>query len=160
MGLGDKMKNIKKMLFSLLLAVFCGACCGRVVYGIYDKKLVDDVGGDKLYLVQAGAYSSYDNMVSKTNVGNYVYFEDSDGMYKSIVGITGDSGNIEKIKNTYGGDVLVVEYYSNDRELNDKIREYDLQMKAISDGNGVKGLVDEMLALYKGKNTTLVQLKS
>ena len=148
------------MLFSLLLAVFCGACCGRVVYSIYDKELVDDVGGNKLYLVQSGAYSSYDNMVSKTNVSNYVYFEDSDGLYKSIVGITGDSGNIEKIKNTYGGDVLVVEYYSNDRELNDRIREYDLQMKATGDGNEVKGLVDEMLALYKGKNRTLVQLKS
>lgn len=160
MWLGDKMKNIKKMLFSLLLAVFCGACCGRVVYSIYDKELVDDVGGNKLYLVQSGAYSSYDNMVSKTNVSNYVYFEDSDGLYKSIVGITGDSGNIEKIKNTYGGDVLVVEYYSNDRELNDRIREYDLQMKATGDGNEVKGLVDEMLALYKGKNRTLVQLKS
>lgn len=160
MWLGDKMRNIKKMLFSLLLAVFCGACCGRVVYSIYDKELVDDVGGNKLYLVQSGAYSSYDNMVSKTNVSNYVYFEDSDGLYKSIVGITGDSGNIEKIKNTYGGDVLVVEYYSNDRELNDRIREYDLQMKATGDGNEVKGLVDEMLALYKGKNRTLVQLKS
>lgn len=160
MWLGDKMRNIKKMLFSLLLAVFCGACCGRVVYSIYDKELVDDVGGNKLYLVQSGAYSSYDNMVSKTNVSNYVYFEDSDGLYKSIVGITGDSGNIEKIKNTYEGDVLVVEYYSNDRELNDRIREYDLQMKATGDGNEVKGLVDEMLALYKGKNRTLVQLKS
>lgn len=154
------MRKIKKMLLSLLLAIFCGACCGKVVYGIYDKKLVDDVGGEKLYLVQSGAYSSYDNMVSKTNVGNYVYFEDSDGLYKSIVGITGDSGNIEKIKNAYGKEVLVVEYYSNDKELNNKIKEYDLQMKGISDATGVKGIVDEMLALYKGKNTTLVQLKS
>lgn len=158
--MGDMMRKIKKMLLSLLLAIFCGACCGKVVYGIYDKKLVDDVGGEKLYLVQSGAYSSYDNMVSKTNVGNYVYFEDSDGLYKSIVGITGDSGNIEKIKNAYGKEVLVVEYYSNDKELNNKIKEYDLQMKGISDATGVKGIVDEMLALYKGKNTTLVQLKS
>ena len=99
-------------------------------------------------------------MVDHTLLSNYVYYEDDDGLYKSIVGVTENYNNIEKIKNTYNSDVLVKEYYSRDIELNKKIKEYDILIKNTSDQEEIKKIINEMLALYKDKNTTLIEIDS
>ena len=142
------------------MSVVCGAICGRLVYGIYDKKLDEELTGEKIYLIQSGAYSSYDSMVSNVLMSNYVYYEDDDGLYKSIVALTEDYNNIEKIKNTYSSNVYVVEYYSKDEDLNKKIKEYDLQLKQTSEQSKIKEIVANMLVLYKDKNTTLTEIIS
>lgn len=153
-------KKLKKVLFPIFLSVICGAICGRLVYSIYDKKLSDDINGQKIYLIQAGAYSTYDNMVNHTLLSNYIYYEDEDGLYKSIIGVTEDYDNIEKIKSTYKDNVLISEYYSKDKELNKKIKEYDEKIKKASNEEEIKKLVLEMLNLYKDKDTTLIQIQS
>ena len=108
---GDKMiKRLKQTLFSILLSIICGSLCGKIVYGIYDKKIDKDLENEKIYLIQSGAYSSYDSMIKNVLMNNYVYFEDDDGLYKSIIAITQDLSNIDKIKNTYKDNVIVVEY--------------------------------------------------
>lgn len=100
-------------------------------------------------------------MVSNTLVNNYVYYEDNDGLYKSIVGITEDFDNIEKIKNSYKGNVIVSEYYSRDKELNKKIDEYDSKLKNVTSSEEVQSTVLEMLTLYKDRdNSTLVKIES
>ena len=152
-------KKLLKVLFPLFLSVMCGIICGKIVYGIYDKKLEVDFNGEKVYLIQSGAYSTYDKMVAHTLLSNYVYYED-DGLYKSIIGITENYDNIEKIKNTYDDVVLVKEYYSKDKELNDKIKEYDVLIKNASDNKEIKRIISEVLALYKDKNTTLIEIDS
>lgn len=153
-------KKILKVLFPFFLSIICGIVCGRLVYGIYDKKLDEDLNGEKIYLIQSGAYSSYDKMVDHTLLSNYVYYEDDDGLYKSIIGITENYNNIEKIKNTYDTNVLVKEYYSKDKELNKKIKEYDILINNTSDNKEIKNIMNEMLALYKDKNTTLIEISS
>lgn len=153
-------KKLKKVLFPIFLSVLCGSICGRLVYDIYNKKLDDDINGKKIYLIQAGAYSTYDNMVNQTLLSNYVYYEDEDGLYKSIIGITEDYDNIEKIKNTYQSDVVISEYYSKDKTLNEQIEEYDEKIKTTIEETEIKKLVLEVLTLYKDKNTTLIQIKS
>lgn len=153
-------KKLKKVLFPIFLSVLCGSICGRLVYDIYNKKLDDDINDKKIYLIQAGAYSTYDNMVNQTLLSNYVYYEDEDGLYKSIIGITEDYDNIEKIKNTYQSDVVISEYYSKDKTLNEQIEEYDEKIKTTIEETEIKKLVLEVLTLYKDKNTTLIQIKS
>ena len=153
-------KKLKKVLFPIFLSVLCGSICGRLVYDIYNKKLDDDINGKKIYLIQAGAYSTYDNMVNQTLLSNYVYYEYEDGLYKSIIGITEDYDNIEKIKNTYQSDVVISEYYSKDKTLNEQIEEYDEKIKTTIEETEIKKLVLEVLTLYKDKNTTLIQIKS
>ena len=153
-------KKLLKVLMPLFLSIICGVICGRLVYGIYDKKLKEDINGEKIYLIQSGAYSTYDKMVDHTLLSNYVYYEDDDGLYKSIVGVTENYNNIDKIKNTYNSDVLVKEYYSRDIELNKKIKEYDILIKNTSDQEEIKKIINEMLALYKDKNTTLIEIDS
>lgn len=153
-------KKLKKVLFPIFLSVLCGAICGRLVYSIYDKKLVQDIQGEKVYLIQAGAYSTYDSMVKNTSLNNYIYYEDDDGLFKSIIGLTECYDNIEKIKNTYSGEVLISEYYSKDEELNKKIKEYDLKIKNSKDKTEIQKNVLEMLTLYKDKESTLTQIIS
>ena len=152
-------RKLIKLFIPIFLSVICGAVCGRMVYSIYDKKLDEDINKQTIYLVQAGAYSTYDNMVNSTLMSNYVYYED-DGMYKSIIGVTEDYSNIEKIKNTYNETVYVTEYYSLDIELNKKIKEYDNKMKMTSNEEEIKKIVLEMLKLYKDNNTTLLEISS
>ena len=152
-------RKLIKLFIPIFLSVICGAVCGRMVYSIYDKKLDEDINKQTIYLVQAGAYSTYDNMVNSTLMSNYVYYED-EGMYKSIIGVTEDYSNIEKIKNTYKETVYVTEYYSLDIELNKKIKEYDNKMKMTSDEEEIKKIVLEMLKLYKDNNTTLLEISS
>lgn len=152
-------KKLLKVLTPLFLSIICGIICGRIVCGIYDKKLDIDLNGEKIYLIQSGAYSTYDKMIDHTLISNYVYYED-DGLYKSIIGITENYDNIDKIKNTYDFDVIVKEYYSKDKELNDKIKEYDVLITNTSDNKELKKIISEVLALYKGKNTTLIEIDS
>ena len=147
----------------IFLSVICGAVCGKLIYQIYDKKIETDfsiINGEKIYLIQAGVYSTYENMLHNTSVNNYVYYKDQDGLFKSIIGLTEDDENIEKIKNTYQENVIISQYYSNDKELNQKIKEYDNRIKKSQDKEEIKKIVLEMLSLYKDKDTTLTQIIS
>lgn len=150
---------MKKKLYSfftpILLSVIFGSFCGKIVYDMYDKKIEEDIGGKKIYLVQAGAYSSYDNMVKNSMLSNYIYYEDEDGLYKSIIGLTLDYDNLDKIKNTYKENVLVREFYSKDIDLNKRIEEYDRKLKNTTNNDEINDIIDKVLELYKGKNNTL-----
>ena len=150
---------MKKKLYGfftpILLSVIFGSFCGKIVYDMYDKKIEEDIGGKKIYLVQAGAYSSYDNMVKNSMLSNYIYYEDEDGLYKSIIGLTLDYDNLDKIKNTYKENVLVREFYSKDIDLNKRIEEYDRKLKNTTNNDGINDIIDKVLELYKGKNNTL-----
>lgn len=153
-------KWLKKVMGPIVLSIICGCICGKLVYDIYDNNIEQDINGEKIYLIQAGAYSTYDNMVDNTLVNNYVYYED-DGLYKAIVGITEKYDNIEKIKNTYGKDVIISEYYSKDVELNKKISEYDEKISSSDNKEDIQKTVLEMLTLYKDNdNSTLVKINS
>ena len=153
-------KKLKKVLFPILLSVICGAICGKLVYQIYDKKIDVDLNGEKIYLIQVGAYSTYDNMVDNMMINHYVYYEDDDGLFKSIIGLTENYDNVEKIKKTYKGDVIVSEYYSKDEELNRKIKEYDKLLNDSTSGEEIQKIVLEMLALYKDNDVVLMQVNS
>ena len=150
---------MKKKLYGfftpILLSVIFGSFCGKIVYDMYDKKIEEDISGKKIYLVQAGAYSSYDNMVKNSMLSNYIYYEDEDGLYKSIIGLTLDYDNLDKIKNTYKENVLVREFYSKDIDLNKRIEEYDRKLKNTTNNDEINDIIDKVLELYKGKNNTL-----
>ena len=154
------LKKIKKVVTPIFLSVLCGAICGKLIYQIYDKKLETDIIGEKVYLIQAGAYQSYDSMVHNTSISNYIYYKDQDGLFKSIIGLTENKENIEKIKSTYQDEVLVSEYYSKDKSLNNKIKEYDKKMISTTNQEELKKIVLEMLTLYKDNDTTLTQIIS
>ncbi|MBR3161848.1 MAG: hypothetical protein IKF19_03870 [Bacilli bacterium] len=153
-------KIIKKILIPISISVICGFICAKLVYEVYDSKIEEDLNGKKIYLIQAGAYDSYDNMLKNTSLNNYVYYEDDDGLFKSIIGITENSNNIDKIKNSYGKDTIIKEYYSKDDELNKKIKELDQKLERIKDNKEIQKIVLDTLNLYKDNKKTLVKISS
>ena len=153
-------KKLKKVVIPCFLSIICGSICGKLIYGIYDKEIDEYISGEKIYLIQAGAYSDYDNMVKNTSLNNYVYYKDDDGLFKSIVGVTESKDNIEKIKKTYSNEVIVTEYYSTDTELNQKINELDKKLNQTDTKEEIQKVVLEVLNLYKDKKTTLTQITS
>ena len=153
-------KKLKKVVIPCFLSIICGSICGKLIYGIYDKEIDEYISGEKIYLIQAGAYSDYDNMVKNTSLNNYIYYKDDDGLFKSIIGVTENKDNIEKIKNTYSNEVIVTEYYSTDTELNQKINELDKKLKQTDTKEEIQKVVLEVLNLYKDKKTTLTQITS
>lgn len=146
----------KKVVIPVFISILCGGICGKIVYNIYDENDTF-LTNSTMYLLQAGAYSSYDNMRANTMGNNYVYYED-DGLYKAIIGITSSYDNIEKIKNAYNGEVIVNEYYLNDIELSNKISKLDKELSKEEDSNNIKEIINSMLALYKEENINLTKV--
>jgi len=152
-------KTIRRGLLPIFLAVICGAICGKLVCDIYLETASSKMNNSKIYLIQAGAYSNYDNMIKNTSFGNYVYYEDDDGLYKAIIGVTEKYENIDKIKSVYDGNVIVNEYYSMDNQLNNRIREYDKKIDKLDDKSEIKKVVLQMLELYKDNDdNTLIKI--
>lgn len=153
----EKIKNqVKKVVIPVFISIICGATCGKIVYNIYDENDTF-LANNTMYLLQAGAYSSYDNMRANIMGNNYVYYED-DGLYKAIIGITSSYDNIEKIKKAYNGEVIVNEYYLNDIELSNKISKLDKELSQEEDINNIKKIINSMLALYKEGDINLTKV--
>lgn len=144
----------------ILISIICGFVCAKLVYEVYDSKIEEDIKGEKIYLIQAGAYNSYDNMLKNTSISNYMYYEDDDGLFKSIIGITENKNNIDKIKNSYGKEVIVKEYYSKDEELNKKIKKFDQELENITDTKEIQKKVINMLGLYKNNEKKLIKIST
>lgn len=154
-------KFLRKVVIPIFISVICGFICGKLVYQIYDSKIEEELKGEKIYLIQAGAYETYDKMINNTLVNNYAYYEDDDGLFKSIIGLTENTNNIEKIKKSYGKEVIINEYYSKDEELNKKIKKYDKSLEKLNDNSEIQKTVLEMLNLYNNNNEkTLVKISS
>lgn len=143
------MKEIlKRAMIPVFLSIILGGICGRVVYKIY----LDDSGlgydDNIIYLIQSGEYSSYDNMRADTVGYDYVYYEE-DKLYKTVIGITKNKDNIDKIKNVYDGEVSVFKYYTDDILLNKELTNYDNILQLEEDNDKIMEIVVKMLNLYK-----------
>lgn len=143
------MKEIlKRAMIPVFLSIILGGICGRVVYKIY----LDDSGlgydDNIIYLIQSGEYSSYDNMRADTVGYDYVYYEE-DKLYKTVIGITKNKDNIDKIKNVYDGEVSVFKYYTDDILLNKELTNYDNILQSEEDNDKIMEIVVKMLNLYK-----------
>ena len=149
---GDNMKEIlKKAMVPIFLSIVCGAICGQLVYKIYLGNTEISLDGNLIYLLQSGEYSSYDNMRANTIGYDYVYYKEDD-VYKTIIGVTMDANNIDKIKNVYGNKVVINKYFSNDSDLNTKLNEFDELLISEEDNGKIQEIVVKMLNLYKQDN--------
>ena len=150
---GDDMKKIIKGVFlPLILSMIFGFVCGKLVYSVYGDEIENRLSSSKLYLIQKGKYLTYDNMREENNGNNYVYYKDDDG-YKTVVGITRNENNIDKIKSLYSDNLEVEEYYISAELLDQKQNEYDLMLSKTDDIYEVKEVVDNILNLYREDDT-------
>ena len=145
-------KILKSYLIPLIISVLFGFISAKLVYSVYNDDVEKKLSSSKLYLIENGKYLSYDTMREENNGNNYVYYKDDDG-YKTVVGITRNYDNIDKIKSLYSDSVNVEEYYISSELLDDKQNEYDLLLSKTDDVYEVKEVVDNILNLYREKDT-------
>lgn len=147
------MKKIVKGIFiPLVISIFFGFVCGKLVYQVYGEEVENKLSSSRLYLVQNGAYLTYDSMREENSGNNYIYYKDEEG-YKTVVGITRNEENIDKIKSLYSENMKVEEYYVSNELLNAKQDEYDTILNNTDDIYEVKEVVDNILNLYREDET-------
>lgn len=151
------MKNIFNKIFKsvfvpMVIAIICGFICGKFVYKTYKDDLYGELRSSKLYLIQNGEYLTYDDMRIDNNSNNYVYYKDNDG-YKTVIGITSNEENIDKIKSLYNEDVMILEYYVSNDKIDSKQEEYDDILYNTNDIYEVKEIVDNILNLYRSDDS-------
>lgn len=145
-------KIIKGVGVPLVVSILFGFVSGKLVYSIYNEELENKLSSSRLYLIESGKYLTYDSMREENSGNNYVYYKDDDG-YKTVVGITRDENNIDKIMSLYSDDMVVEEYYVSNELFNEKQNEYDLILNNTSDIYEVKEVVDNILDLYREDET-------
>ena len=147
------MKRIFNGLFMpLLISIMLGFVCGKLVYQVYGDDVENKLSSSRVYLIENGEYLTYDSMREENSGNNYIYYKDDEG-YKSVVGITKNYDNIDKIKGLYNSDIKIEEYYVSNELLNIKQEEYDEMLKNTDDVYKVKEVVDNILNLYREDDT-------
>ena len=98
-------------------------------------------------------------MKENNNQNNYIYYIDNN-QYKSIVGITKNENNIEKIKKLYNTDLKVKEFYIEEKEINEKQDEFDQKLSNSTKEEDTRKLLDDIINLYKeDDNMRLISIK-
>lgn len=154
------MKNIIKKVFTpIIMGVILGSICGKIAYKIYSDDLENKFSTKKVYILEYGTYNNFDNMKEDNNQNNYIYYIDNN-QYKSIVGITKNENNIEKIKKLYNTDLKVKEFYIEEKEINEKQDEFDQKLSNSIKEEDTRKLLDDIINLYKeDDNMRLISIK-
>lgn len=145
------MKRIlKKICVPIFLSVFCGFLCGKLMFSIYEDKEKNIISSSIIYLLLDSSYDDYNTMKTSFVSNNYIYYEEN-GKYNTVIAMTKNSNNINKLEETYNKDFKIVKYLLNDEEINNKIDEYDKKIENTSNNEEIKSLVEEFNGIYKGR---------
>lgn len=145
------MKRIlKKICVPIFLSVFCGFLCGKLMFSIYEDKEKNIMSSSIIYLLLDSSYDDYNTMKTSFVSNNYIYYEEN-GKYNTVIAMTKNSNNINKLEETYNKDFKIVKYLLNDEEINNKIDEYDKKIENTSNNEEIKSLVEEFNGIYKGR---------
>lgn len=145
-------KKICKILIPVVIAVLCGFMSGKYVYKTYKDNLYSSLNSSKLYFIERGEYDDINIMREDNSRNNYVYYKDND-KYKSVVGITKDYSNIDKIKSLYSDKLYVMEYYLPNDTIDIKQDEYEERLENASSMEDIREAVDDILNLYRNDDT-------
>lgn len=143
------MKKIVRSIFiPIIIAVLFGLISGRFVYRTYKDNLYNNLTSSRLYLLENGIYDSVENMREENITNNYIYYKDND-KYKTVIGITNNYNNIDKIKKLYNDNISIEEYYIGSNNLDSRQIEYEKILSSTNDLKEVKEAVDNILNLYR-----------
>lgn len=152
-------KKVFSFLFPLIISILVGYVCGKIVYSTYSDGISNELKSSKIYLIENGNYDTYEEMREANNKNNYLYYIDED-KYRTVVGITQRSDNIEKIKKIYNDNLLVDECYISNENINSEQVKYDKELNEISTNDEIRSIVDDILGLYKkDESVRLVSIK-
>ena len=143
-------KKIKQIVVPIFLSVLCGFICGRLMFSIHEEKGKNILELNTIYLLKDNSYSDYDSMKASSLSNNYIYYED-EGKYNTIIAITKNKDNIDKIKKKYNKELTIMEYLLKDEEMNNKLEAYDLELTKAQKDEDIKEVINKMINVYKDK---------
>lgn len=143
-------KKIKQIVVPIFLSVLCGFICGRLMFSIYEEKGKNILELNTIYLLKDNSYNDYDSMKASSLSNNYIYYED-EGKYNTIIAITKNKDNIDKIKKAYNKELTIMEYLLKDEEMNNKLEAYDLELTKAQKDEDIKEVINKMINVYKDK---------
>lgn len=143
-------KKIKQIVVPIFLSILCGFICGRLMFSIYEEKGKNILELNTIYLLKDNSYNDYDSMKASSLSNNYIYYED-EGKYNTIIAITKNKDNIDKIKETYNKELTIMEYILKDEEMNNKLEAYDLELTKAQKDEDIKEVINKMINVYKDK---------
>ena len=150
---GEKMKKIfRSISIPVLGAILCGYILGIYIYQTYRNNIYNNLRSSKLYLIENGEYDTIDVMREENIGNNYIYYEDGN-KYNSVIGITKEYENVDKIKELYGNNLTVKEYYVSSDLLSKKQDEYDKLLEDAKEIGDVREVVNNILELYHTENS-------
>ncbi len=144
-------KIFKGVVVPIFMAIVVGFIFGKCVFGSYKSKLYETLRSSKLYLIENGEYETIDIMKEENINNNYIYYRDND-KYKTVIGITKEYENIDKIKQIYDGETIVLEYFIPNGSVSMEQIEYDNFLKETDDIKEVREIVDNILELYRNND--------
>lgn len=144
-------KKLRKVFIPIFLSIICGFLCGRLMFSIYEEKSSDILNSNVIYLLEDTSYDDYDSMKSSVNSAKYIYYKNN-GNYNTVVALTKNKDNIDKIKNVYDKDLSVTKYLLGDDDINNKIDTYDMELSNTNNNEEIKVIVGEMIDTYKDKD--------
>lgn len=103
-----------------------------------------------LYLIQIGAYKSYDNVVKNTrNLDNYIIKEE-DNLYKIYIGLTFNDEVYDKLVNIYVPNTQTFKKSLNitNKEFIKKIKDYDNVILNTENKNNINIIIKEEIKLF------------
>lgn len=145
---------MKKYIFPITLALIIGLFMANFFINQYDNtgKITINKGGEKVYYIQHGAYSSMDSMkTSMTDFENYIYSVE-DETYYAYVGITKNKNNAEKIKkyfNDKGYDAFIKEKKTNNDGFLTILGQYDNILAETNNQDTIRVVCNQVLAKYE-----------
>ena len=118
-----------KFLIPITLSIFVGLFFGKIFFDNYNHSSIAVFNEkDKIYMLQAGVYSSLDKMKKNfKSYDKYLYISNDDG-YHVYVGITKNKKNAQKIKEFYeknGYSIYVKENILDNSSFLSVLGEYD-----------------------------------
>ena len=134
----------------IFLSIICGFLCGRLMFSIYEDKGNDILNSNVIYLLEDKSYNDYDSMKSNTNISSYIYYEDN-GKYNTVIAMTKNKDNIDKIKGAYNNEFVIEKYLLSDEDISNKIDAYDLKLSNTESNEEIKTIVSDIIGTYKGK---------
>ena len=137
------MKGINKMINDLVKE----AHENSVKHGFWEK---NKNFGEVIALMHCELSEAYEEYRNHRGY-NETYYEEN-GKYNTVIAMTKNRDNIDKIEKAYNKDFKIVEYLLSDDEINNKLDEYDKKIGNTSDNDEIKLLVEELNGIYKGRD--------
>lgn len=120
------------------------------MFSIYEDKGKNILESNIIYLLKDNSYNDYDSMKASSLSNNYIYYED-EGKYNTVIAITKNKDNIDKIKKIYNKELTIMEYLLKDEEINNKLEAYDLELTKAQKDEDIKEVISKMINVYKDK---------